>query len=543
MVPCRWTISSEDSVAQEINHHTEYQWSRAITYTQQVATDASASIVGGDGTLVLLKVGFMQFSETRVVQQDPAVNSVRQCSVQVKPSMAWSDVSSDGAASLLWISVGQIKAWEEKQADFESEITKLQLQIDSNSTQRPPNFKPALWGNFSERLDEARDGWSTVLRYVQMSKDRAVKFDPAKHRFKKAVHDAVLARPSSNSLIKGTIPGMASHVGNRDSEFDGDNPARPLSSVQEQTDAEYTKVGVDGIAVDIHPSVDSNGLFVSFVGGGSKQSFTLQSEAGSVGLDQQDGLFTSDDSLTLGVQIKSGFGLLVGKSLSATVGYQSIETGQLNKKGDQKSTQSVSFTLGDPEPGDIFDVEVRIDELYGTPVFVTRGGQSRCPSEANTLPRETIRAQLGFSRLSMVPPNSIARVPLILDNQSPTREQFSYKLAMASRSGLSVNNAEGLHVSVAGVPLATGLLSWAIPYGGPADPNNPLGLVQSKTDFGLFPLTLEVSRVPGSPYTYKNVELSIGASGTCAADKFNKAAVSFSIFFQPECSRIQYVAH
>ena len=51
---------------------------------------------------------------------------------------------------------------------------------------------------------------------------------------------------------------------------------------------------------------------------------------------------------------------------------------------------SVSFTLKDSDVGDMFDVAIFKDPVYGTPVFQTKSGRSKCPHETQTVSREKI---------------------------------------------------------------------------------------------------------------------------------------------------------
>ena len=55
-----------------------------------------------------------------------------------------------------------------------------------------------------------------------------------------------------------------------------------------------------------------------------------------------------------------------------------------------KST-TVGFTIGDDNAGDQIGVSIFADPVYGTPIFVTTGGWTRCPREPGTNPREEMR--------------------------------------------------------------------------------------------------------------------------------------------------------
>lgn len=59
----------------------------------------------------------------------------------------------------------------------------------------------------------------------------------------------------------------------------------------------------------------------------------------------------------------------------------------MENKGSKDST-AVSVTLGDDDPGDEFVVDMKLDKRYGSLVFETIAGRSKCPWEAKTLPQE-----------------------------------------------------------------------------------------------------------------------------------------------------------
>lgn len=171
--------------------------------------------------------------------------------------------------------------------------------------------------------------------------------------------------------------------------------------------------------------------------------------------------------------------------------YKHHKGGSSADVGKSARTQKLTVTLGDDDAGDSFDVEIRIDPKYGAPVYIVKGGQSRCPNEEGTLSREGINAQMGDGQLTFVPPAGIARVSLILDNQSPTHEAFSYSV------GVNPGDAQGLVIQTGAVPLVSRSIYQLVPW---------------TTAAGLTKIPLEISRTPGSPYEYQNVTIAITPS-------------------------------
>jgi hypothetical protein len=61
----------------------------------------------------------------------------------------------------------------------------------------------------------------------------------------------------------------------------------------------------------------------------------------------------------------------------------------LTSDNSHKTTKGVKIFLGDDSTGDYFAIRINEDDLYGTPMFTTLGGQSMCPGETATLARES----------------------------------------------------------------------------------------------------------------------------------------------------------
>jgi len=105
-------------------------------------------------------------------------------------------------------------------------------------------------------------------------------------------------------------------------------------------------------------------------------------------------------------------------------------------------TRSVTITLSDSNMGDYFVMRITEDPVFGTPVFTTMGGQSKCPAETMTAAREskvTMRIEprcgpghnkpctkqwLGY--------DSPANFGAIITNASPTGDDVWYSLGLAN---------------------------------------------------------------------------------------------------------------
>ena len=98
----------------------------------------------------------------------------------------------------------------------------------------------------------------------------------------------------------------------------------------------------------------------------------------------------------------------------------------------------VSYTLGDGDPYDKFVVQVLSDKRFGTPIFRTIGGASKCPGEPNTMWRESgliIETEWSAgANNKFIPPGQRALFDLMITNESPYREGHIYGLLLTSGS-------------------------------------------------------------------------------------------------------------
>jgi len=97
-----------------------------------------------------------------------------------------------------------------------------------------------------------------------------------------------------------------------------------------------------------------------------------------------------------------------------------------------------SYTLSDPHHGDKFVIQVKFDKRFGTPIFQTIGGASKCPGEPNTMWREqglelSIAAADGTDN-EFIAPDSSALFDITITNESPYREGQIFGLLLASGS-------------------------------------------------------------------------------------------------------------
>ena len=105
-----------------------------------------------------------------------------------------------------------------------------------------------------------------------------------------------------------------------------------------------------------------------------------------------------------------------------------------NKHGHFTTT----YSLGDPEHGDKFVINVGADKRFGTPLFIVQGGRSMCPGEPKTIWRESnVYLELPLKRVSTkgmdkmnLNPGERALFEVIIKNESPYREASAFALRL-----------------------------------------------------------------------------------------------------------------
>lgn len=138
----------------------------------------------------------------------------------------------------------------------------------------------------------------------------------------------------------------------------------------------------------------------------------------------------------------NGIGITAGINMS-----WSTETVNTNSQTTATS-RTVGYALADDDIFDNFTINVKKDEAYGTPVFDLVSGQSSCPHEPNTQPRDGVEITADRTVAVNVPMNDVATYNLTLGNSSQSGNTRVYTLMTLSES-----NPDGAIVRFNGLPL------------------------------------------------------------------------------------------
>lgn len=139
----------------------------------------------------------------------------------------------------------------------------------------------------------------------------------------------------------------------------------------------------------------------------------------------------------------------------------STSSGEGKEEG-KSSGITTGYVLKDNEPGDAFTVDIKMDDVHGTPVFRTLAGQSSCPWEDSTANREAPNLQLAAGSqfvANNVPANKPAFFNLELGNLSATNEDWTYGI-----SAPITGNPNGAIIKLNGEPFDETQLV-IVPYG------------------------------------------------------------------------------
>ena len=155
--------------------------------------------------------------------------------------------------------------------------------------------------------------------------------------------------------------------------------------------------------------------------------------------------FESSRTLSADLLFDLGFEVFgVGLQTKNDLGLTNVFTVHLGKLSEEEhdSERIVTVSLADNDIGDFFAVRITEDPVYGTPVFTTMGGTSKCPGETGTSRRESnvriveIRERCGADNVSpcnefTLAPGENANFGVVIENLSPTQDAVSYTLGLA----------------------------------------------------------------------------------------------------------------
>jgi parallel beta-helix repeat protein len=150
-----------------------------------------------------------------------------------------------------------------------------------------------------------------------------------------------------------------------------------------------------------------------------------------------------DVALAAGLTV-DGIGALLETNVNTT-----LSTGSSRVNSTTTST-TTGYHLEDDDAGDNFTVDIKYDPYYGTPVFDLISGQSSCPFEMGTQPRQGCSFdQSSYLKQEIVGNSAFFEGVILQATGQTTNETFNYKLSV-----LSETNPFGAEIYVDGVNIS-----------------------------------------------------------------------------------------
>ena len=174
-----------------------------------------------------------------------------------------------------------------------------------------------------------------------------------------------------------------------------------------------------------------------------------------------------------------------------------------------------SFTLTDGDAGDQFSVKIARDKIYDTPIFYTVAGQSICPFESGTVPREGVEITVDSTVKYGVGDGSIL-YNLTLRNTQIANDA-TRKVYIVGMNGASNNN--GAQVFLNESPIFEPATTSPINFG--LDGNSPTGVQQEIT------AQLRITRGLDAPeeISYENIGIRIYSACEQEGDRYRSYGV------------------
>lgn len=248
-----------------------------------------------------------------------------------------------------------------------------------------------------------------------------------------------------------------------------------------------------------------------------------------VSVTRSTGTVTNDvdnsvEVFSTGFAYKGKNGYLINKSGIIILSNTEIGYHQTKYDIDQTTTtERFSYTLNDTQRGNAHTVDVFRSPKGWSPIFRTRGGQTRCPYEGETrtkyfnegtlLDYATMKSDNPHISMSVrnfvdIPAGKEAQVQVVFTNESETHEALTSAIVYVD----AASNPNGLQIYMDGMPLVSGVEMW-IEYGVPITK------------------TLTIKQSDNSILDYNDITLFLANS--CKPEKWIYETVSFSAHFVP----------
>jgi len=183
---------------------------------------------------------------------------------------------------------------------------------------------------------------------------------------------------------------------------------------------------------------------IKFDGGGAEVRFELKKEFIH---EHTSKIGNPQDNMKQHFAAGGGTSIDIESPVVVDIGFQAKfqqELDRVHEETDENNDETViGFVLNDPDSGDVFDVEVFLDPDYGTFVFNTVGGRSKCPVEYGTVPREQPHVEFSPVSTTLALPDDPIVFEVRLTNQGISPAAFQLFTEHRANSGVLGHLANG----------------------------------------------------------------------------------------------------
>ncbi|MFK7935458.1 MAG: Ig-like domain-containing protein, partial [Saprospiraceae bacterium] len=241
---------------------------------------------------------------------------------------------------------------------------------------------------------------------------------------------------------------------------------------------------------------------VSFSAGQSYSSATTFSTQSSSYLEFSLEI-NSEVSGEIGAEV-GGNGSSIGSAISVR-----LETGGSVTTTSMQS-MTTGYTLADDDQGDAFNVEIRRDPVYNTPVFKHIASTTSCPAEPGSQSRDGLQLNVNNPIVTGITPGAEGEFTLRLGNTSQSEETRTYALRFVQAS-----NPDGAAITVGGSQYIAPI-EYTIGY------------------LGEINVLVKVAQGASTVYSYEGLTFELYP----VCDENIMATTSISAFFDSPCSDV-----
>ena len=233
----------------------------------------------------------------------------------------------------------------------------------------------------------------------------------------------------------------------------------------------------------------------------------------------------SVEVFSTGLAYRGKNGYLLDKMGAIIISNTDIGYHQTKYDVDETTTsERFSYTLNDTQRGNAHTVDIFKSPKGWSPIFRTRGGQTRCPYEGETRTKyyEPLGQLLDYATMKSdnphislpvrnfvdIPAGQEAQVQVVFTNESETHEALTSAIVYVDAG----SNPDGLQVYMDGMPLTSGVEMW-IEYGVPITK------------------TLNIKQSDNSILDYNDITLFL--TNSCKPERWIYETASFSAHFVP----------